>query len=88
MHKDSLILRRPRSFEVPFASLPGPSGEGDSFRDRSLPSTKCVNGGKWERGKRKEESGKRKVESGKRKEERGKSKLKKVLSVTKQGFVL
>ena len=37
-----------------------------------------------ERGK---EGGKRKEERGKRKEERGKRKLKKVLSVTKHGFV-
>ena len=35
----------------------------------------------------KEERGKRKEERGKRKEERGKRKLKKVLSVTKHGFV-
>ena len=39
------------------------------------------------KGIRKEERGKRKVERGKRKEERGKRKLKKVLSVTKHGFV-
>ena len=40
-------------------------------------------------GSRKEERGKRKDEGGKRKEERGKRKrkLKKVLSVTKHGFV-
>ena len=42
---------------------------------------------KAERGKRKEESGKRKGEREKRKEERGKSNLKKVLGVTKHGFV-
>ena len=42
---------------------------------------------KEESGKRKEERGKRKEERGKRKEERGKRKLKKVLSVTKHGFV-
>ena len=42
---------------------------------------------KKETGKRKAESGKRKEESGKRREERGKRKLKKVLSVTKHGFV-
>ena len=42
---------------------------------------------KEERGKKKEESGKRKGERGKRKEESGKSNLKKVLSVTKHGFV-
>ena len=38
-------------------------------------------------GKGKKERGKRKEERGKRKEERGKRKLKKVLSVTKHGFV-
>ena len=38
-------------------------------------------------GRRKQERGKRKEERGKRKEERGKRKLKKVLSVTKHGFV-
>ena len=43
---------------------------------------------KGERGKRKEERGKGKKERGKRKEERGKRKLRKVLSVTKHGFVL
>ena len=42
---------------------------------------------KQKKGNRKEESGKRKEESGKRREERGKRKLKKVLSVTKHGFV-
>ena len=43
---------------------------------------------KEERGKRKGEKGKRKEERGKRKEERGKRKLRKVVSVTKHGFVL
>ena len=41
-----------------------------------------------ERRKRKGEKGKRKEERGKRKEERGKTKLRKVVSVTKQCFVL
>ena len=42
---------------------------------------------KEERAKRKAESRKRKEERGKRKEESGKRKLKKVLRVTKHGFV-
>ena len=40
-----------------------------------------------EREKPKEEKGERKEERGKRKAERGKRKLRKVLSVTKHGFV-
>ena len=60
------------------------SGKGKEERGKRKQETGTR---KQETGNRKEESGKRKEKSGKRREERGKRKLKKVLSVTKHGFV-